>query len=138
MIRRRTFLICAAAFASRMVSAQSARKTARIGIITSGFTTAELKGPSPSNANVAAFLRGMRELGYEYGKDFVTDPRGGAGRTELYPAIAAELARLPVDIIVAGGPTLSAVMQATRTIPVVMVGGASSDQDRMLPTRFGV
>jgi putative ABC transport system substrate-binding protein len=54
----------------------------------------------------------------------VTEPRGGAGRTELYPALAAELVRLPADVIVAGGPTLSAVMQATLTIPIVMVGGA--------------
>ncbi len=66
----------------------------------------------------------MRELGYEYGKDFVTDPRGGSGRTEQYAAPAAELVRLPADVIVAGGPTLPAVMQATSTIPVVMVGGA--------------
>jgi len=81
-------------------------------------------GPNPDNATVAAFLRGMRELGYEYGKDFVTEPRGGAGRTESYQALAAELVRLPADVIVAGGPTLPAVMQATLTIPIVVVGGA--------------
>ena len=122
---RRSFIGCLAALSAlRTAGAQPARKIARIGIITSGFTTAEIKGPNPDNANVAAFLRGMRELGYEYGKDFVTDPRGGEGRTEQYPVLAAELVRLPVDVIVAGGPTLPAVMQATSTIPVVMVGGA--------------
>ena len=114
----------AALSASRPVGAQPAPKIARIGLITSGFTTAEMKGPNPSNTTVAAFLRGMRELGYEYGKDFVTDPRGGEGRTEQYAALAAELVRLPADVIVAGGPTLPAVMRATSTIPVVMVGGA--------------
>ena len=62
----------------------------------------------------------MRELGYEYGKDFVTDPRGGEGRTEQYSVLAAELARLPANVIVAGGPTLFAVMQATSTIPIVI------------------
>jgi putative ABC transport system substrate-binding protein len=122
---RRTFLICVAALSpSRLADAQPAHKIARIGIITAGFTTAEMKGPNPNSATVAGFLRGMRELGYEYGKDFVTEPRGGEGRTEQYPMLAAELVRLPVDIIVAGGPTLPAVMQATSTIPVVMVGGA--------------
>ena len=122
---RRSFIGCLAALsASRTAGAQPARKIARIGIISSGFTTAEMKGPNPDNATVAAFLRGMRELGYEYGKDFMTDPRGGEGRTEQYPVLAAELVRLPVDVIVAGGPTLPAVMQATSTIPVVMVGGA--------------
>ncbi len=83
-----------------------------------------MKGSNPENANVSALLRGMRELGYEYGKDFVTEPRGGEGRPEQYPLLAAELVRLPADVIVAGGPTLPAVMQATSTIPVVMVGGA--------------
>lgn len=122
---RRSFICCLAALsASRTTVAQPARKIARIGIISSGFTTAEMRGPDPDNATVTAFLRGMRELGYEYGKDFVTEPRGGEGRTEQYPAMAAELVRLPADVIVAAGPTLPAVMQATATIPVVMVGGA--------------
>jgi len=124
-MNRRDFIGCLAALsASQPAGAQPARKIARIGIITSGFTTAELKGPDPKSANVAAFLRGMRELGYEYGKEFVTEPRGGEGRTEVYPLLAAELVRLPADVIVAGGPAVPAVMQATSTIPVVMVGGA--------------
>ena len=122
---RRSFIGGVAALSAwQTVGAQPERKVARIGIITSGFTTAEMKGPSPENTTVAAFLRGMRELGYEYGKDFVTDPRGGDGRTEQYASLAAELVRLPADVIVAGGPTLPAVMGATSTIPVVMVGGA--------------
>jgi len=94
-MNRRDFIGCLAALsASQPAGAQPARKIARIGIITSGFTTAELKGPDPKSANVAAFLRGMRELGYEYGKEFVTEPRGGEGRTEVYPLLAAELVRL--------------------------------------------
>ena len=122
---RRSFIgYIATLSAVRTARAQPARRVARIGIITSGYTTAEIMGPNPAAANVAAFLRGMRELGYEYGKDFVTDPRGGGGRTEQYPLLAAELVRLQADVIVAGGPTVDAVMQATSTIPVVMVGGA--------------
>jgi putative ABC transport system substrate-binding protein len=119
-------LICglAALAAVRLAHTQSLRKTVRIGIITSGFTTAEMTGATPANPNVAEFLRGMRDLGYEYGKDFVTEPRGGEGRTEAYAALAADLVRLPVDIIVAGGPTLPAVMRATSTIPIVLIGGA--------------
>jgi len=104
--------------------AQGARKPMRIGIIQSGFTTEEMQGSAPANDTVAAFLTAMRELGYEYGRDFVTEPRGGEGRPERYPAIAAELVRARVDVIVAGGPTLPAAMQATSTIPIVMVGGA--------------
>src|SRR5512140_1994329 len=122
---RRSFLGCVAALsAAGTAHAQGGRKIARIGIIMAGFTTAELAGPNPSSATTAAFLRGMRELGYEYGRDFVTEPRGGEGRTERYGALAAELVRLQSDVIVAGGPTLPAVMAATTAIPVVMVGGA--------------
>jgi putative ABC transport system substrate-binding protein len=104
--------------------AQVPRKTVRIGIFTAGFTNADVQGPNPKGATVAALLRGLRELGYEYGKDFVTEPRAGDGRTEQYAALAAEIVRTQPDVIVAGGPTLPALMQATTSIPVVMVGGA--------------
>jgi putative ABC transport system substrate-binding protein len=123
-VNRRSFLGCAAALSIvRRAHAQSARKIVRIGIL-SGFTTAELTGPNPGNANAAALLRGMRELGYEYGKDFVTDPRGSEGRTEQYAMLCAELVRTRPDVIVTAGPLLPALMQATTSIPVVMVGGA--------------
>ena len=125
MTDRRAFVLQIVALSAWSTArAQPVRKPARIGIITSGFSTADMVGPNPGNTTVAAFLDGMRKLGYEYGKDFVTDPRGGDGRPELYPALAAELVRLPVDVIVAGGPTLPAVVRATSTIPIVMVGGA--------------
>jgi len=124
-VDRRTFLVWVAALSpSRLAGAQPAHKIARVGVITAGFTSAEMKGPNPSSATVGALLRGLRDLGYEYGKDFVTDPRGGEGQTEQYAELAAELVRLSPDVIVAGGPTLPAVMQATSTIPIVMVGGA--------------
>jgi len=57
-----------------------------------------------------------------YGEHFATEPRGGEGRPERYPAVAAELARLQVDVIVCAGPMLDALKQATSTIPVVMAG----------------
>jgi hypothetical protein len=63
---RRSFIGCLVGLsAARTALAQPAHKIARIGIISSGFTTAELKGPSPDNATIAAFLRGMRERGYD-------------------------------------------------------------------------
>jgi putative tryptophan/tyrosine transport system substrate-binding protein len=66
----------------------------------------------------------LRELGYVYGEHFVTEARGAEGKLERFPALAAELVRLRVDVIVAPGPTLPAVKQATSTIPVVMIGAA--------------
>jgi putative ABC transport system substrate-binding protein len=66
----------------------------------------------------------LRELGYVYGEHFVTEPRGGEGKPERFPALAAELVRLQVDVIVSAGPPsmLAAVKRATSTIPVVTTG----------------
>src|SRR2546426_9285375 len=102
--------------------AEAARKY-RIGILNVGGTTSDMIGPQSRVPAVNALLRGLRELGYVYGDQFVTEPRSGEGRPERYPPLAAELVRLQVDVIVAAGPTLSALKQATSTIPIVM-GGA--------------
>lgn len=70
-------------------------------------------------------LEGLRELGYLYGEHYVTEVRGGQTQAERYPALAAELARQKVDVIVSSGVMLDALKQATTTIPVVMA--AASD-----------
>src|SRR5262249_24673197 len=62
------------------------------------------------------------ELGYVYGEHFVTVARGGDGKPERFPALDAEMVRLDVQVIVAAGPMLPAVSQATSTIPVVTTG----------------
>ena len=90
------------------VSAQPARKVARIGIISAG-TTAQMIGPEPQGVFTGALLRGLRELGYVYGRDFVTEPRGSEGSLERAASIAAELVRLQVDVIVAGGSAEAAL-----------------------------
>ena len=107
----------------RAAGAQPARKVYRIGILGSSATTSDLVGPQPQNPFFNALLRGLRELGYVYGEHFVTEPRGGEGKPERFPSLAAELVRLQVDVIVSAGPALPALKLATSTIPVVM-GGA--------------
>ena len=102
--------------------AQTVRKPHRIGILSSRETTSDLVGPQPRSLNVSALLLGLRELGYVFGEHFVTEPRGGDGRPERFPGLAAELVRLQLDVIVAAGPTLPALKQATSTTPVVMGG----------------
>ncbi len=106
----------------RAAPAQPARKVYRIGYLSPISMTSELVGPQPQNPFVNALLRGLRELGYVYGQHFVTEPRGAEGKPERIPGLAAELVRLQVDVIVAGGPALPALKQATSTIPVVMMG----------------
>jgi putative tryptophan/tyrosine transport system substrate-binding protein len=68
-----------------------------------------------------AFLQGLRELGYVEGKNIVIEYRSAEGKSERVPALAAELVRLKVDVIVTGGSVLTrAAKEATVTIPIVM------------------
>ena len=124
---RRAFIgsLAVGAFAAPHVArAQPASRVYRIGILASSAKSADMVGPHPRDSWVDALLRGLRELGYVYGKHFVTEPRSGEGKVERFPSLAAELVRLPVDAIVAGGPALDALKQATSTIPVVMAAAA--------------
>ena len=106
---------------SRVARAQPTRKVYRIGMLGAG-PTSDMVGPQPRGPITSAFLRGLRELGYVYGEHFATEPRGAEDRPERYPDLAAELVRLQVDVIVAPGPPLPALKQATSVIPVVMAG----------------
>jgi len=68
-----------------------------------------------------AFRQGLRELGYVEGKNVVIDWRSADGKVERLSALAAELVRLKVDIIVTTGPTPTrAAKEATSTIPIVL------------------
>jgi hypothetical protein len=102
-----------------------AGKLWRVGIISHSAASSELAGPEPQSLTVKSLLHGLRELGYVYGEHFVTEVRGGEAKPERYRALAAELVHLRVDVIVASGGMLSALKQATATIPIVMA--ASSD-----------
>jgi len=76
---------------------------------------------SVTAARAEAFRQGLRELGYIEGKNIVIEWRSGEGKEDRVPALAAELVRLKVDVIVTSGPipTRSA-KEATVTIPIVM------------------
>jgi ABC-type uncharacterized transport system substrate-binding protein len=68
----------------------------------------------------------LRELGYIDGQNISTEYRYSEGKNDRLPELAAELVRLKVDIIVAGGvPLVRAAMNATKTIPIVMLGQGS-------------
>jgi len=111
------------------VSAQPVRKVYRIGILGLG-TTSDMAGPQPSWPSMKALLSGMKDLGYVYGEQYVTEPRGAGGNPDLFPALAAELVQLKVDVILAGGgPSVPALKQATTTIPIVMAASADPVAD---------
>jgi putative ABC transport system substrate-binding protein len=76
---------------------------------------------------VAAFREGLRELGYVEGKGIVIEQRHAAGRPERLPGLAAELARLNVDVVVVygGARAVQAVQRASvRAIPIVLTVSA--------------
>ena len=94
-------------------------KMPRLGYLT------ELLDPHDLNPNRTAFLQGLRDLGYVEGETIAIEWRSAEGQLERLPALAAELAGLPVDIIVASGPaSIRAAKNATSTIPIVMLGSA--------------
>jgi putative ABC transport system substrate-binding protein len=79
---------------------------------------------TPSSTNSArheAFRQGLRDLGYVEGKNIVIEWRSAEGKLDRLPALAAELVRLKVEVIVTAGPTVTrAAKEATVTIPIVM------------------
>jgi putative ABC transport system substrate-binding protein len=74
---------------------------------------------------VEAFRQGLRELSYVEGQNLAGEYRWAHGQVEALPALAAELVRLPVDLLVVGGMAASlAARDATQTIPIVFTGVA--------------
>ncbi len=77
--------------------------------------------------NVEAFRQGLRELGYVGGQNINIEYRYSEGQHERLPALAAELVRLRVDVIVAAAaPATRAAKQATTAIPIVMVAAGEA------------
>ena len=94
--------------------AQQATKVTPIGY---------LSGPSLSAnaARIEAFRQGLRELSYVEGKNIVIEWRSADGKPDRLPALAAELVRLKVAVIVtSGGAPTRRAKEATSTIPIVM------------------
>src|SRR5215211_5634590 len=101
-----------AAFAS---GAQPAPPGHRIGWLSAGVPLPDL--------DTEAFREGLRDLGYVEGQNLVLESRYAEGREERLPDLVAELVRLKVEVIVAGGVVATrAAQHATRTIPIVMAG----------------
>lgn len=113
MKRRHFFKVIGGSFVVWALPAQA--KLPSVGFM--GNSTAVLE------ANlVGAFRDGLRELGYEQGRNIVIEYRWAEGDYERFPALVAELIAAQVDVIVtAGTPAALAVKKATSTVPLVMV-----------------
>ena len=101
--------------------AQAQAGMARIGFL-SFFPAPTAAAPDP---NEAGFRQGLREGGYVEGQNVVIERRYADGNAALLAASAAELVRLRVDAILAGGqPAREAARKATATIPIVTLSGS--------------
>jgi putative ABC transport system substrate-binding protein len=103
----------------RAAEAQRPAKIPRVGI---------LRVDSPPQRTLDEFRQGLRELGYVEGQNIALEIRSAEEQLERLPALAAELVRLQVDVIVTHGiPGIRAARDATSTIPIVM--GRMGDAD---------
>jgi putative tryptophan/tyrosine transport system substrate-binding protein len=95
--------------------AQRPGQMARIGV---------LRPLSATDPLIEAFRQGLRDLGYVEGHNVHLEYRFAEGLYERLPELAADLVRLPVDVLVTGGaPAIRAATQATSTIPIVIAFG---------------
>jgi putative ABC transport system substrate-binding protein len=94
--------------------AQQSKKVPRIGYL-SASSAAQV------SSRTEAFRQGLLELGHVVGKNIVIEFRYAQGNFDRLPALAAELVRLNVDVIVTAGPSVTGpARQATAIIPIVM------------------
>jgi putative ABC transport system substrate-binding protein len=104
-----------------VAQAQQPKKIPRIGYLSNG-------DPATESTRAEGIRRALRELGYMEGQNIVIEYRYAEAKPDRLAEHAAELVRLKVDlIVVAGGgaPGIQAAKNATKTIPIVMVGSGS-------------
>ena len=113
-MRRREFItLLGGAAAAWPLAAIAQRSVHRVGVLANE--------PWPP---IEGLRDGMRGLGYIEKQGLHFDYRFAEGHASRYPALAAELVRLPADVIVAWGtPASLAAKQATGTVPIVMISG---------------
>ena len=130
-MRRRDFiaLLGGGVFASPLtLHAQQVAKVHRIGYL--GVTTHDAYA-----SEIGALLKGLRQLGYEDGKNVVIYYRFAEGDYDRLLALAAELVTLKVDILLTHStPGARAAKQATSTIPIVVTAAADLVSSGLVPS----
>jgi len=122
------FLLAASALiCSNLTEAQQPKKVHRVGYLTA-------LDPATESSRVEAIRLALREIGYVEGQNIAIESRYAEAKVDRQLELAAELVRLKVNIIVVSGgaPWVQAAKNATKTIPIVMVGFGAD------PVEFGL
>jgi putative ABC transport system substrate-binding protein len=119
-LRRRRFIALLGGAIVWPLAAHARQPPRRIGFISGGVRPASIE-----SGMLNEFLRGMRELGYVEGRDFVMEWRFAETRYEHFAALARDLVQLNVDVIVLStGNAVRPTQRVTPTIPIVMAASA--------------
>ena len=116
-MRRREFITLfggAAAWPIAVHAQQQGERIRRIGVL-----SGSAEDDPDTKIYLAAFVKELQQLGWTDGRNVRIDYRFVAGNPENYPKYAAELVALVPDVILAPGTSLVAMLQATRTVPIV-------------------
>ena len=120
-MRRREFIALSGGAAVSWplaTGAQQHEQMRRIGVLMN-FASDDTEG----QARIAAFHQGLQQLGWTVSRNVQIEYRWGAGDADRIRKLAAELVELAPDVILsAGSPSVAALQQTTRTVPVVFVG----------------
>jgi putative ABC transport system substrate-binding protein len=114
-MRRRAFITLLSGAVAWPLAARSQDRMRRVGVLMNA--TAE---QPEAQSYLTAFQQGMQEFGWSVGRNLRVDLRWGSGDADLTRRYAAELAALSPDVMLAaGGPVVSAMQRASRTVPIV-------------------
>jgi len=123
-----SILFAGALLAVVIAEAQQPKKIFRIGF---------LGGAEVPNAeeHLLSLRQGLRELGYVEGQNITIETRFSEGKIDRLPALATELVRLKVDVIVTQStPAAIAAKNATNTIPIILSGGTDPVATGLIPS----
>ena len=81
---------------------------------------------------VSAFRQGLKEMGFVEGQNVAIEYRYADNELDRLPALAAELIRRPVDVIVANNASALATMPASTTVPIVFATGGDPVRDGLV------
>jgi putative ABC transport system substrate-binding protein len=126
-MRRREFISFVGSAAALWPLAAGAQQAALpvVGILSIG--SAAERAPF-----IAGFRKGLGEAGYVDGRNVAIEFRWAEGRTDLLPAMAAELANKQVSVLLADGPSARSAKAATAIIPIVFTMGGDPVQDGLV------